>query len=156
MDLNASTLAGVIGAVLTLIGGIVARLLENRTKLLSAQLNIESELRNQLLGRIEALEFQTIASRKREDELLGRIQVLETALRDKEYDLKELQARHGELQKRHEELSHRYAITEESNSSLRDQLLRHYIDNERKTIPPPAPNVIPREPWPGTKEIMRK
>lgn len=141
-----SSLGPIIAGIVTVIGGIVAKWLETRTKLLSEELKVESELRNQLLGRIERLELERIVASKREDELLARVQHLETQLATKDLTLQKLTWDHNDLLRRHDELAERCKVAEAESKRLKDELLSHYMANspERKTVPPPAP----REPWP--------
>lgn len=146
-----SSLPAIVAGVVTVIGGVIAKLLESRTKLLSEELKVESELRNQLLGRIERLELERIVASKREDELLARVQHLETQLASKDLTLQKLTWDHNALLQRHDELAERCRVAEAESKRLKDELLSHYMASspERKTVPPPPP----KEPWPrGIKE----
>lgn len=144
MDLN--SLPAIVAGIVTVIGGIVAKWLENRVKLLSSELEVESQLRAQLFGRIERLELERIVASKREDELVARVQHLELQLATKDFTIQKLVWDHNDLLRRHDELAERCKVAEAESKRLKDELLSHYMASspERKTVPPPPP----REPWP--------
>lgn len=141
-----NSLLPILAGFVTVIGGVAAKWLEHRQKLLSEEIKVEGELRAQLLGRIERLELERIVTSKQNSELLARVQHLETQLASKDLALQKLVWDHNDLLRRHDELAERCKVAEAESKRLKDELLSHYMASspERKTVPPPPP----REPWP--------
>jgi chromosome segregation ATPase len=133
-----TTAASIATGLLAVLGTIVAKVLEQKTKQLSADLHNESELRAQLLGRIERLEFALNAAAAREAELRAKVGELELCIRDKESAQREITLRYEALREAHRELSERYKFSEQQNRKLRDEMLAWYISDRRHTPIPPA------------------
>lgn len=147
---DVTTAASVATGLLAIVGTIVAKVLEQKTKQLNAELKNESALREQLLGRIERLEFALADAMKRESDLASRINELEHIVREKDAVARELRMKYDALAEAHRELSDRYKFSEQQNRKLRDEMLAWYIAADRRDtpIPPAYPPPHAKEPKP--------
>lgn len=123
------TIATVAAAVLALIGAIVTKWLDTRSRVIAKKLEVETDFAKQLLTRVESLEMQLFMSRKTHEKLQEQIYSMRSALKEKEDDLKHLSYKYEALQAMYNDLA----------------------TGERKTLPPPGP----REPWPKVRETKK-
>lgn len=126
---DVQTIATVAAAVLALIGAIVTKWLDARSRVIAKKLEVETDFAKQLLTRVESLEMQLFMSRKTHEKLQEQIYSLRSALKEKEDDLKHLSYKYEALQAMYNDLA----------------------NGERKTLPPPSP----REPWPKVRETKK-
>lgn len=134
-----TTAASVATGLLAVFGTVVAKWLDSRATQLKHDLRNESELRTQLLGRIERLELALTNAAERECSMVRRIAELEGLVKDKDAARRELELRHDALLEAHRELSERYQFSEQQNRKLRDEMLSWYLRSDRNTPVPPAP-----------------
>lgn len=137
---DVATYTSLSTGVVAVLGTIIAKWLEHKTKELSQKISAEASLRAQLMSRIDRLEQRLADAIGREDALRNKVLELETMVRTKEFSLKELQYKHEALLDNHRELSERYKFSERENSKLRDEMLRWYLESDiniRRTLPPP-------------------
>lgn len=134
-----TTAASVATGLLAVLGTVVAKWLDARATQLKQDLQSESELRTQLLGRIERLELALTNAAERECSMVRRIAELEGLVKDKDAARRELELRHDALLEAHRELSERYQFSEQQNRKLRDEMLSWYLRSDRNTPVPPAP-----------------
>ncbi len=130
-----------IGAAGTLLGGIVAKWLDGRTKQLAEQLKNEAALMQTIVGRQEAIEFQLAAAMRREGEMSQRIRHLENEVKDRDMAVRELTWRYDALKEQYIDLNERHKQAEKDNMRLREELLKSYLESAEalRSLPAPPP-----------------
>lgn len=136
--LNASELIPVATGLVAVLSTWIATGTRLKAKQVEADLKNEAELLRGLMGSQEAMRFQIEAAVKRESEMAARILSLESQLKDREMALRELSLRYEALKENYSDLAERHRQAESDNRLLRDEILKHYLEvDRRKTMPPP-------------------
>lgn len=127
-----SVIAPILTGVVAIIGAVVAKVLDSRSKKLSFELSSEIELRKMLLSRVDTLDLQLAMA-------LKKVQDMEKKLHEKEVALLELSWKYESLKEAHSYLLDRYKLLAAGNQQLMDEVLQYYVEHHRRTSPPPRP-----------------